>query len=93
MTNVRYGRTLLSLALLLAGVLPSHGQTAFEMKVYLGPGNELEVDAQYRDPADIDRRLSGSRIIPMRLAVRNRSRARCGSTTATCASTSGGTPA
>lgn len=73
MTSIRFARALLSMAVLLLGVLPSTGQTPFEMKVYLGPGNELEVDAQYRDPADIDRRLTGTRVIPMRLNVRNRS--------------------
>jgi Caspase domain len=75
MAVVPFARALLSVALLLWGALPSQGQTLFDMKVYLGPGNELEVVARYHDPADIDSRLAGSRIIPMRLTVTNRSRA------------------
>ena len=35
------------------------------MKVFLGPMNELEVDAQYHDPSDIDAKLKGTRVIPM----------------------------
>jgi hypothetical protein len=73
MTNVRCGSALLGLAFLFVWVLPSAGQTLFEMKVHLGPRNQLEIDAEYRDPADIDRRLSGTRVIPIRLTVRNRS--------------------
>jgi len=43
------------------------------MKVYLGPMNELEVDAAYHDPSDIDQRLNGTRVIPIWLSVTNRS--------------------
>jgi uncharacterized caspase-like protein len=52
----------------------AYGQSPrFDMKVFLGPMNELEVDAQYHDPSDIDARLKGTRVIPMWLVVRNRS--------------------
>ena len=53
--------------------LPSFGQGQFSMKVYLGPMNELEVDASYHDPSDIDERLNGTRVIPIWLSVTNRS--------------------
>ena len=52
----------------------AYGQSPrFDMKVFLGPMNELEVDAQYHDPSDIDAKLKGTRVIPMWLVVRNRS--------------------
>jgi hypothetical protein len=52
----------------------SYGQDQFSMKVFLGPANELEVDARYHDPADIDAKLKGARVIPLWLSVRNRSK-------------------
>ncbi|HEY3158613.1 MAG TPA: caspase family protein [Vicinamibacterales bacterium] len=59
-------------ALVCAGA-PSTAQTRFHTKVVLGANDELEIDAVYHDPADIDRRLGGTRVIPMELTVRNRS--------------------
>jgi hypothetical protein len=54
--------------------LTAYGQSPqFNMKVFLGPANELEVDAQYHDPSDIDAALRGTRVIPMWLSVTNRS--------------------
>jgi hypothetical protein len=66
-------RGIAALAVLLVLVCPARGagQTPFEMKVFLGPARELEVDAQYHDPSDVDARLGGTRVIPMWLTVRN----------------------
>ena len=63
----------LAAAMLFFSPLPSFGQGQFSMKVYLGPMNELEVDATYHDPSDIDERLDGTRVIPIWLSVTNRS--------------------
>jgi hypothetical protein len=63
----------LAAAALLLSPIPSHGQGQFSMKVYLGPMNELEVDARYHDPSDIDERLNGTSVIPIWLSVTNRS--------------------
>ena len=60
--------TALALVVSVCGAAGSDAQTRFETKVFLG---DLEVDAVYHDPADIDRRLAGSRVNPMDLAVRN----------------------
>ena len=51
----------------------SYGQGQFRMKLHLGPMNELEVDAAYHDPSDIDARVDGTRVIPVWLDVTNRS--------------------
>ena len=63
----------LAAAALLLSPIPSQGQGQFSMKVYLGPMNELEVDARYHDPSDIDEQLNGTRVIPIWLSVTNRS--------------------
>ncbi|HEY5619121.1 MAG TPA: caspase family protein [Vicinamibacterales bacterium] len=60
-------------AAVLLSPLLSYAQGQFRMKVYLGPMNELEVDAAYHDPSDIDQRLNGTRVIPIWLSVTNRS--------------------
>src|SRR5687768_3664502 len=75
MTSLRCGPALLGLAFLLISIsaLPSAAQAPFQMKVQLGPNRALEVDAVYHDPVDIDRRLAGTRVIPMLLTVRNTS--------------------
>ncbi len=39
----------------------------------LGANNDLEVDAVYHDPADIDRHLGGSRVLPFDLTITNTS--------------------
>ena len=65
--------TALAFGVSVCGAAASEAQTRFETKVFLGANNDLEVDAVYHDPVDIDRRLAGSRVIPMDLAVRNRS--------------------
>src|SRR5687767_8342762 len=54
-------------------VTNAQAQAPYQMKVYLGAGNQLEVDAVYRDPVDVDRRLNGTRVIPMRLTAKNTS--------------------
>ena len=43
------------------------------MSIHLGSANELAIDAEYHDPSDIDKRLGGTRIIPMWLTVKNTS--------------------
>src|SRR5688572_3835035 len=63
----------LAAAMLFCSPLPLFGQGQFSMKMYLGPMNELEVDATYHDPSDIDERLNGTRVIPIWLSVTNRS--------------------
>lgn len=63
----------LSLAAVIGTGAPSAAQTRLEARIVLGAGNELEIEAVYHDPADIDRRLGGTRVIPMDLTVRNRS--------------------
>jgi hypothetical protein len=73
MTHRRFASALLGLAFLLLSAWPSAGQTPFQMKIQLGPNHELEVDAVYHDPVDIDRRLAGTRVIPMLVTVRNAS--------------------
>ena len=62
-----------ALALVVALVCPSlaSAQRAFKMTVHLGQKSELEVDAEYRDPTDVDAKLQGTRVIPMWLSVRN----------------------
>jgi hypothetical protein len=67
---------LIALAFLTAAVAPAAAQKPLEMKIYLGPNRELEVDAIYHDPAVIDARLNKTRVIPMFVTVRNSSRAR-----------------
>ena len=62
-----------ALVALLSPVAANGQSPRFDMKVFLGPMNELEVDAQYHDPSDIDAKLKGTRVIPMWLVVRNRS--------------------
>ena len=52
---------------------PLLAQREFEMTVRLGSSQELTVAAAYRDPADIDRALKGTRVIPMWLKVTNTS--------------------
>ena len=52
---------------------PSFAQGQYRMSIHLGAANELAIDAEYHDPSDIDKRLGGTRIIPMWLTVRNTS--------------------
>ena len=52
---------------------PSYAQGQYQMSIHLGAANELAIDAEYRDPSDVDKRLGGTRIIPMWLTVRNTS--------------------
>src|SRR5215210_4947791 len=64
---------LLALVSLLVCPVPSHGQEPIKMTIHLGASNELAIDAQYHDPSDVDKRLNGTRIIPMWLTVKNTS--------------------
>lgn len=73
MKHLGLGVALYAIAIALVSAASADAQKLFDMKIYLGDRNELEVDAVYRDPADIDRRLNGTRVIPMRLTVTNRS--------------------
>lgn len=72
MPRIRFGPALLALALLTASPSTLFAQREFETAVRLG-NNELTVEAVYRDPVDIDRALSGTRVIPMWLKVTNSS--------------------
>ena len=69
-------RTLRFAVVLLAGVLlagtPARAQDTRKMVFMLGAAeNELLVTAEYHDPADLDQRLKGTRVLPVKLTVRN----------------------
>lgn len=66
-------RALLVMASVLVCPVSSHGQGQIRMTIHLGSANELAIDAVYHDPADVDKRLNGTRIIPMWLSVKNNS--------------------
>jgi hypothetical protein len=62
--------------LVLAGVLlagtPARGQDTRKMVFMLGAGqDELLVTAEYYDPADLDQRLKGTRVLPVKLTLKN----------------------
>jgi hypothetical protein len=73
MIHRRCAPALFALVVLVGYAWPALAQAPFQMRIQLGPNRELEVDAVYHDPADIDRRLSGTRVIPMLVSVRNAS--------------------
>src|SRR5688572_492921 len=64
---------LLTVVSLLVCPASSNGQGQIRMTIHLGNSNELAIDAQYHDPSDVDKRLNGTRIIPMWLTVKNNS--------------------
>jgi caspase domain-containing protein len=56
---------------LLAGT-PARGQDTRKMVFMLGAEqNELLVTAEYYDPADLDQRLQGSRVLPVKMTLKN----------------------
>src|SRR5262249_28528793 len=60
----------LTVLLLLAQA--AHGQEIRKMAFMLGAGqDELQVDISYHDPVEIDARLKGSRLLPVKLSVTN----------------------
>jgi hypothetical protein len=65
--------TLSAIAAFLVCSMPVYGQGQIRMSIHLGSANELAIDAEYHDPSDIDKRLGGTRIIPMWLTVKNTS--------------------
>ena len=73
MAHFRRGPARLVLACLMAVPAPLLAQREFETTVRLGANEDLTVDAVYRDPADIDRELRETRVIPMWLKVTNTS--------------------
>jgi uncharacterized caspase-like protein len=59
------------LGVLLVGQ-PAHGQEVRTMTFVLGKAqDELRVTAEYEDPGTVDKRLTGSRVVPVRLTVKN----------------------
>ena len=60
-----------SLILLLVVAAPARAQGLFKMTVKLGAPTELDINVEYRDPGELDRRLQGSRVIPMWLDITN----------------------
>jgi hypothetical protein len=64
---------LLAMASLLICPSSSHGQGQIRMTIHLGSTSELQIDASYHDPSDIDERLNGTRVIPMWLSIKNNS--------------------
>lgn len=63
----------MAMAALLVCPSSSQGQGQIRMTIHLGSANELAIDAVYHDPAEVDQRLNGTRIIPMWLSVKNNS--------------------
>jgi hypothetical protein len=62
--------------LVLAGVLlagtPARGQDTRKMVFMLGAEqHELAVTVEYYDPADLDQRLKGSRVLPVKMTLKN----------------------
>lgn len=49
----------------------AHGQDRFTAKVLLGAPTTFDVDLEYHDPGELDRRLNGSRVIPIWMSVKN----------------------
>ena len=66
-------RMLLALSFVLAAPTLLLAQREFSTTVRLGADGALSVNAVYRDPADIDRALTGTRVVPMWLRVTNTS--------------------
>ena len=60
----------LALALLLTCPPAADGQGRIDAKVHLGANDELEIDARYDDPGDVDARVKGTRVIPMWVKAR-----------------------
>jgi hypothetical protein len=70
MLRLRYLPALVAAAMLMTEA--AHGQDIRKMTFSLGGRqNDLRVEIAYHDPADIDKRLAGSRLLPIRLSVTN----------------------
>jgi hypothetical protein len=58
-------------ALVAVGVSPAVAQDRFRTRVLLGAPAELDVDLEYHDPGELDRRLGGSAVLPIWVSATN----------------------
>jgi hypothetical protein len=58
-------------AIAAVGVSPAVAQDRFRTRVLLGAPVELDVDLEYHDPGELDRRLGGSAVLPIWVSATN----------------------